>query len=126
MAQVLIADDDDADRQLMRSMLQPEGHDIYLASNGEEALKLYLRHPIDVVVTDIQMPRGDGIELITALKGMDPDASIVAVSGQDPHKLEVAHVAGARTVLTKPLTRETLAEAVANACRPPENDPLAR
>jgi CheY-like chemotaxis protein len=45
---------------------------MYVASNGEEALKLYLRHPIDVVVTDIQMPRGDGIELISALKGLDP------------------------------------------------------
>ena len=124
MAQVLIVDDDEADRQLMRSMLEPEGHEIYIAANGEEALKLYLRHPIEVVVTDLQMPRGDGIELITALEGMDPAASIVAVSGQTPSKLQVAQHAGARMILTKPVTKKTLTDAVQKACGPPDNDAL--
>lgn len=124
MALVLIVDDDETDRLLMRSLLDPDGHDIYLASNGEEALKLYLRHPIDVVVTDIQMPKGDGLELISALKGLDPDASIVAVSGQEPHKLQLAQLAGARSILRKPLTKEELCEAVERACAPPEADPL--
>ena len=126
MAHVLIVDDDESDRTLMRALLGNEGHTLYFASNGEEALKLYLRHPIDVVVTDVQMPRGDGIELISALKGLDPDASIVAVSGQKPHKLQVAQLAGARSILEKPLTKEQLTEAVEKACGPPETDPLAR
>ncbi len=125
MAHVLIVDDDEADRQLMRSLLGAEGHELYLAASGEEALKLYLRHPIDVVVTDIQMPRGDGIELITALRGIDPEASIVAVSGQRPHKLQIARLAGARAILEKPLTKEALTEAVDKACGPPEADPFA-
>ncbi len=125
MAHVLIVDDDESDRMLMRALLGAEGHVMYFASNGEEALKLYLRHPIDVVVTDIQMPRGDGIELISALKGLDPDASIVAVSGQKPHKLQVAQLAGARSILLKPLTKDALIEAVEKACTPPETDPLA-
>ena len=93
MACVLIVDDDEADRLLMKTILEEGAHELYLASNGEEALKLYLRHPIEVVVTDIQMPRGDGIELISALKGLNPDVSIVAVSGKDPHKLEIAQLA---------------------------------
>ena len=125
MAHVLIVDDDESDRTLMRAILGSEDHVLYLASNGEEALKLYLRHPIDVVVTDIQMPRGDGIELISALKGLDPDASIVAVSGQKPHKLQVAQLAGARSILQKPLTKKGLVEAIERACGPPETDPLA-
>ncbi len=125
MATVLIADDDDADRLLMRTILGEAGHDLYLATNGEEAMKIYLRHPIDVVVTDIQMPRGDGIELISALKGMDPDASIVAVSGQTPHKLQIAQLAGARSILLKPLTKERLTEAVEEACLPLEPEPLS-
>ena len=125
MAHVLIVDDDESDRTLMRAILGSEDHVLYFASNGEEALKLYLRHPIDVVVTDIQMPRGDGIELISALKGLDPDASIVAVSGQKPHKLQVAQLAGARSILLKPLSKEMLTKAVEKACGPPETDPLA-
>ncbi|MDA0327913.1 MAG: response regulator [Gemmatimonadetes bacterium] len=124
MANVLIVDDDETDRLLMRTILGAAGHDLYFASNGQEALKLYLRHPIDVVVTDIQMPRGDGIELISALVGLDPDASIVAVSGQAPHKLQVAQLAGARLILPKPLTKEGLTDAVAKASQPLENDSL--
>jgi len=125
MAHVLIVDDDEADLQLMRTILEAEGHELQSAQNGEDALKLYLRHPIDVVVTDIQMPRGDGIELITALRGLDSDASIVAVSGKERHKLQVAQLAGARTILTKPVTRDALVEAVEKACGPPDTDPLA-
>jgi CheY-like chemotaxis protein len=124
MAHVLIVDDDETDRLLMRTILGGAGHDLFFASNGEEALKLYLRHPIEVVVTDIQMPRGDGIELITALKGLDPEASIVAVSGQKPHKLQVAQLAGARVILPKPLTKDGLTNAVEKACLPPAPDPL--
>jgi two-component system C4-dicarboxylate transport response regulator DctD len=72
----------------------------------------------------MQMPRGDGLELITALKGIDPGASIVAVSGQAPARLQVAHQSGARSILTKPIDRHELIEAVERALRPPENDPL--
>lgn len=123
MAHVLIVDDDETDRMLMRSILAAAGHDLYFASNGEEALKLYLRHPIDVVVTDIQMPRGDGIELIGALRGLDPDASIVAVSGKDPKKLQMAQLEGARSILPKPVTKQSLTEAVDKACEPEPDEP---
>jgi len=124
MALVLIVDDDEIDRMLMRTILADAGHDLMFAPNGEEALKLYLRHPIEVVVTDIQMPRGDGIELISALKGLDPDASIVAVSGKEPHQLQVAQLAGARMILPKPLTKDGLTAAVEEALLPPEPERL--
>ncbi|MDX1495877.1 MAG: response regulator, partial [Longimicrobiales bacterium] len=70
-----------------------------------------------VVVTDIQMPRGDGIELISGLKGLDPDASIVAVSGMGAQKLQIAQFLGARSVLEKPLDGDALCAAVNEACR---------
>lgn len=123
MANVLIVDDDENDRLLMRALLGND-HELYMAANGEQALKLYLRHPIDVVVTDIQMPKGDGLELISALRGLDPDAAIVAVSGQDPRKLQLAELAGARAILRKPLTRQVLSAAIEQACAPPEADPF--
>jgi CheY-like chemotaxis protein len=121
MACVLIVDDDESDLLLLKAMLEAD-HELHIASSGEEALKLYLRHPIDVVVTDIQMPRGDGIELIAALKGLDPDASIVAVSGQRPHKLDIAQMAGAVAILPKPIYRKTLLAAVAKALEPSEGE----
>ena len=123
MARVLIADDDETERLLLRTALEQAGHKLYFAPNGEEAPRLYLRHSIDVVVADIQMPRGDGVELIEALKGLDPDASIVAISGQQPHKLEIAQREGARSILTKPIDREKLIKAVEEATEPPPAEP---
>lgn len=120
MAHVLIVDDDEADLHLMRSILAEAGHTLFTASNGEQAMKVYLRQPIDVVVTDIQMPRGDGLELISALTGVDPDASIVAVSGKEPHKLQLAQLAGARITLPKPINKESLTHAVEQAAPPTE------
>lgn len=114
MACVLIADDDESDRLLLESMLGDE-HELHIASNGEEAFKLYLRHDIDVVVTDIKMPRGDGLELIAAIKGLDPAAPIIAISGQKPHKLGIAQMAGATAILSKPLNANLLRDAVAKA-----------
>jgi CheY-like chemotaxis protein len=115
MAHFLIVDDDESDRLLMQGMLKGDGHELFFAVNGEEAMRLYLRHPIDVVVTDIQMPRGDGIELITGLKGIDPDASIVAVSGDAPQRLSTAQLEGAGAILTKPFDKDALRAAVTKA-----------
>lgn len=114
MARVLIVDDDESDLLLLESMLE-EGHELHTAVNGEEALKVYLHQDIDVVVTDIQMPHGDGIELITAIKGLDSDAPIIAISGQKPHKLGIAQMAGATAILSKPVNPRLLRDAVAKA-----------
>jgi len=112
MACVLIVDDDEADRLLLEAMLRPDEHELLFAASGEEALKLYLRHAVDVVVTDIQMPHGDGIELISALRGLDPDSKIIAVSGRAMHTLEIAQLAGAVAILPKPVDRDRLSRAV--------------
>ena len=124
MARVLVVDDSPSLQLLLRTVLEEAGHELYLAASGEEALELYKRHPIDVVVTDIQMPRGDGLELITALKGLYPDASIVAVSGKGLPKLQMAQLAGARSILTKPIDRERLLKAVEEAVQPPPAEAL--
>lgn len=124
MAHVLVVDDYDALRLLYGKILSQVGHKVYLAENGEQALRLYLRYPIDVVLTDIQMPRGGGIELIEAIRGLYPDASIVVVSGQGPAQMELAREAGARIVLAKPVDRESLIRAVDEAMNPrPEEHP---
>lgn len=121
MATILIVDDDEADRLLLESILKDD-HELHLAANGEEALKSYLHHDIDVVVTDIQMPRGNGIELITALRGLDPDVAIVAISGQKPHKLGIAQMAGADSILSKPLNPKMLRDAVTHAMQRERDD----
>lgn len=122
MARVLIVDDDESDLLLLESMLRDE-HDLHTATNGEDALQLFLDHDIDVVVTDIQMPRGDGIELIRAIKRAGSITPIIAISGQKPHKLGIAQMAGATAILSKPLSPRLLLDAIARAL--PQTDEAA-
>lgn len=114
MARVLIVDDDEADRLGLAAVLRSDGHEIVLARDGDEALELYLARHVHVVVTDIVMPGRDGFGLISLLEEVDPRASIVAVSGKSPSKLEASKVYGAH-VLTKPVDRKRLVSAVREA-----------
>ncbi len=115
MARVLIVDDDEGDRLFQRTILEEAGHELFFAANGEEAMKAYFRKRIDVVVTDLHMPRGDGIELIEAIIGIDPDAAIIAVSGTGPEQLGMASVMGAQVTIPKPVDPQKLLDAVAAA-----------
>jgi len=62
-------------------MLEREGFDIIVASNGKEGMKLFEKDPVDLVITDIIMPEKDGIEVILALRKDYPDVPIIAMSG---------------------------------------------
>ena len=115
MARVLIVDDDEGDRLLQRGILEAAGHELYFAANGEEAMKLYFRKQIEVLVTDLRMPRGDGMELIEAINGLDPDSSIIAVSGTGPEQLRMASILGAQATIAKPVDPQELIDAVAAA-----------
>jgi DNA-binding NtrC family response regulator len=114
LARVLIVDDDEADRLGLAAALRMDGHEIVLASDGNEALELYLSRHVHVVVTDIVMPGRDGLSLISILREVDPRASIVAVSGRSPSKLEASKSFGAQ-VLSKPVDRKRLVAAVRKA-----------
>ncbi len=113
MARVLIVDDSEEDRLIQRAVLEDAGHDLFFAKNGGEAMKAYLGKDIDVVVTDLQMPDGDGYELITGLLGMDEDTKIIALSGTTPEELDMAELLGALLTLAKPVDPNDLIEAVA-------------
>ncbi len=113
MARVLIVDDDEEDRLLQRHILEAGGHELYFAKNGEEAMRLFMRRTPDVVVTDLKMPGGDGIELIEALVGMFPDVKVIAITGASAEMLDMATLMGALVTLTKPVSPRTLLDAVA-------------
>ena len=94
-------------------MLESAGHEVYLAKSGAEAMSLFKQKTPEVVVTDLQMPGGDGIELIGALVGLFPDVQIIAITGAETEFLSTAKMMGARTTLKKPITPRALLDAVA-------------
>ncbi len=110
-----MVDDAPMDRLLVGSILEKAGHEVYHAENGEQALEVYPKKDIEVVVTDLQMPNVHGLELIMALLTSFPEAAIIAVSGTGPDQLDMAEAVGALVTLSKPVDPEELLEAVTNA-----------
>jgi CheY-like chemotaxis protein len=115
VASILIVDDDEADRLQLAAALEGSGHHVLFASNGREALERFMEQPVHIVVTDIAMSGGDGLDLIASLKTIKPDAAVIAVSGKGPGGLSVASAIGADTVLTKPVSLEEMRRAVSEA-----------
>lgn len=78
---ILIAEDQVDQRLMLQDWLEMRGFDVYVASDGQEALILADRHPFEVVVTDLRMPRGDGFFLLSRLKERDPRIQVIFLSG---------------------------------------------
>ncbi len=82
MARILVVDDDTAVRLLLRTVLERRGHSVVEAENGAEGLQYYRAAPTDLVITDIQMPVMDGLQMIKELRSAFPTAKIIAISGE--------------------------------------------
>lgn len=119
MANILIVDDEEVDLLGLSAMLEAAGHHVISAANGTDAVRLYIDHPIHLVVTDIVMPDGNGLDLISRLRGIKPDAIIIAVSGKGRSGLSAARSIGANRVFEKPVSPDALVQAVAESLGPP-------
>jgi CheY-like chemotaxis protein len=115
-ARILLIDDDDMFRKMVRVMLVSAGYRVDEADSGATALASYCQRPCDLVITDILMPDMDGIETIRALVAINPRVRIIAVSGSGStwvaDYLEDAQQFGARRILQKPVTLAQLLSAV--------------
>src|SRR6185369_5761850 len=83
---VLVVDDEASVRGVLAEMLIREGHQVSVASNGEEALQILDSQEIDVVLTDLSMPRTDGVTLAAEIKSRKPNTKIVLISGYGGEK----------------------------------------
>jgi CheY-like chemotaxis protein len=105
---VLLVDDVESVRRVIRRVLEHAGHRVLEAANGVEALACLAESPaVELVITDLRMPNMDGWELATRLSGRSPRLPVLFMSGFDEH-LASATVAG--PVLPKPFTPEQLDE----------------
>jgi len=116
-ASVLVVDDDIAALASTRAVLGAAGYTVNEALSGRRALQRVMTNPPQVLITEVCMPDGDGIELITAVKRTHPDMRIIAVSehrflgGLD--LLDLASKLGADALLDKPFKAEKLLATVA-------------
>ncbi len=115
MARVLIVDDDEPDRIVLRTILERADHEVFSAEDGKEAVREYRGKAIEVVITDLQMPKIHGLELITVLRDLHPRPAIIAISGTGLDQLDMAQAVGADVTLAKPVDPHELLGAVAMA-----------
>ena len=117
MSRILLVEDVDVVRSVLRRMLERSGHTVTEANDGREALEKLDGERFDLMITDIWMPGMDGIALIGAAKQRNPAIRIIAVSGGAPRapqafSIQEARSAGADDTLLKPVDRDELMRAV--------------
>ncbi len=122
MSKILIVDDDQQIRDMLRITLEREDYDVVEACDGVQALKAYRAGQIDLVITDIVMPEKEGIELIMELKGIDAAVKIIAISGggriNPEDYLKWARRFGVANTFSKPVDRQKLLEVVVQLLTP--------
>ena len=112
MARILVADDASFMRQIIRDILEAEGHEIVAeASDGVQAVEEWKKHQPDVVTMDIVMPRRSGIDAVRAIVAVDASARIVMCSalGQETLVTEALQ-AGASDFIVKPFKPDAVIE----------------
>jgi two-component system cell cycle response regulator CpdR len=118
MARILIAEDDDAIRNLVVRALGEDGHDLTVAADGAAALDALSRHngEFDLLLTDVKMPIMDGIALALAAGRHHPDVAIMLMTGYADQR-ERAHELDAlvHDVIAKPFSVEQIKGAVREA-----------
>lgn len=120
MVAVLLVDDVSVVRLTLRKILERGGHEVIECSGGTEAASRLKSTHVDVVVTDLWMPEGDGLEFIRQLKAGSGAIPVIAITGGAPRaptqfSMEEAISAGANKVLMKPVGKDELLGAVAEA-----------
>lgn len=114
MATILIIDDEESIRHLLREVLEKAGHQVFEASNGREGLATYQTHSPDLVIMDLLMPDTDGLETTLQLTREYLDAKVIAITGAqgDRNFLDVANLFGARRTFQKPFDITKLLQAI--------------
>jgi DNA-binding NtrC family response regulator len=113
---VLVVDDEASVRGLLDSVLQRAGFQVHLAADAEEALELFRRVDLDVVLADVVMPGMDGVTLLAELLEIATDVPVVLMTGFGSIDAAVdAMRRGASDYITKPFKRQRVIEAIERA-----------
>jgi nitrogen regulation protein NR(I) len=116
--QVLIVDDEPNLRKILAAQLSRDGYDVLLAEDGEQGLALLREHHIDLVVTDLKMPKIDGMTLLREALAEQPELPIVMITAHGTVDTAVeALKLGAFDYLTKPFDKDEVRAIVGKALK---------
>jgi len=116
MARILVIDDQDSIRRVVRRALERDGHEVFDASDGELGMEILESQSFDVVITDIFMPGQDGIVTLRQIRKRFPAVKVIVISGGDSSGLldlrQDAELLGAVKSLQKPFNAGEIMDVV--------------
>ena len=114
--EILLVDDEEGIRKVLKITLESSGYDVSLAPDGETGLKVFTRKKPCIVITDIKMPGFDGIELLKRIKNLDPETEVIMITGHGDMDLAVKSLQyEAADFITKPIDITDLEAAIKKA-----------
>ena len=112
---ILLIDDDPVVRSLASGILKKKGYEVFVAKTGEEGMRLVEERQPDLVITDFQMPGLSGIEVVEAIKSVDPHIPTILLTAHGDTTLTIESIqAGAFDFIEKPINPRELIETVKN------------
>ena len=116
MAKILLVDDAAFMRMMVKDTLTKAGYtDLYEAADGVQAVEAYSEVQPDMVIMDITMPNMDGLEALKAIKGKDPNATVVMCSAMGQESMVIEAIkSGAKDFIVKPFKPDRILKTVSS------------
>jgi len=115
-ARILVVDDEKSMRDLLSITLAKEGYDVLTAAGGEPAIEALHRESVDAVITDLRMPKVDGLQVLRVAKEISPDMAVIVITAVASTETAVeAMKLGAYDYITKPFKLDEVNLIVRNA-----------
>ncbi|MEC7984441.1 MAG: sigma-54 dependent transcriptional regulator, partial [Myxococcota bacterium] len=109
MARILIADDEASIRLVLKAQIRQLGHSVHAVKNGQEAINYLQKYSVDVLITDLQMPKMNGMQLFERCRSEYPDIPVIILTAHGTVNLAVEAIKkGAFDFQAKPFDKEEL------------------
>jgi DNA-binding NtrC family response regulator len=119
-ARVLVVEDEPTQRELLGKILKAEGYDAFTAADGHDALTMLETVKAGVILSDLKMPRIDGLQLLSRVREKYPDTVFIVITAHPSHETRAeALKRGARVYLAKPVDIDELCREIAAALERP-------
>ena len=109
---ILLIEDHTSVRTLLARVLEDAGYQVFEAANGRQGLERFYAQLVNLVLTDLEMPEMNGLEVILELTRAFLDVKVIAMSGCSADELQKAKLLGARRTLQKPINLDELLRAI--------------
>jgi PAS domain S-box-containing protein len=118
MGKILVVDDEESIRVTLSAFLTQDKHDVQVAEDADKAIELLNQADFDVVVSDIILPRMNGVELLKAIRKISPHAQVIMMTGRPTIETASESLrAGAFDYLYKPIRKDAILKTVSNALK---------